>query len=398
MDIKTRITDLSEKYFEKLVEIRRHLHQFPELSFSEYETSAYIRSLLDLWGIPYEFPFVKTGILARISGGKAGRVVALRADMDALPIQERVEWEHKSANNGVMHACGHDIHMTCLLGTIKIINDLKEHLAGEFLFIFQPGEEKVPGGAKLMMEEGIFNRVKPDMIIAQHVLPSMETGKAGFKPGRYMASSDEIYLTVTGKGGHGALPEKINDPILMSAHILITLQQEINRKAPRGVPTVLSFGKVIADGAVNVIPDQVKIDGTFRTMNEVWRGEAHDLIKEISGGIARSMGGDCHVEIRSGYPVLINDEAITASSRTLAIGLLGKEMVEDMDIRMTAEDFGWFANAYPAMMYRLGIKEPGSGREHALHTSNFEADENAIKTGVALMSYLAMQHSELEEK
>jgi amidohydrolase len=391
MEIKNHIQSLTDKHFEKLLEIRNHLHKFPELSFIEYETSAYIRSLLDLWGISYKYPYVKTGIVARIKGTGTGNVVALRADMDALPIQENVDWENRSANDGIMHACGHDIHMTCLLGAIKVINDLREHLRGEILFIFQPGEEKVPGGAKLMLQEGIFDEVEPELIIAQHVLPSMQTGNVGFKPGKYMASSDEIYLTVKGRGGHGALPEKINDPVLMAANILITLQQEINRKAPRGIPTVLSFGKVRADGAVNVIPDHVSIEGTFRTMNEEWRARAHDLITRISRGIAQSMGGDCTVEVRNGYPVLINDEKVTASSIQYAAELIGEDHVEPMDIRMTAEDFGWFASAYPAMMYRLGIRPPGETEERSLHTADFTADENALRTGVSVMAYLGMR-------
>ncbi len=317
--------------------------------------------------------------------------------MDALPIKESGNLEFKSVNDGVMHACGHDIHMTSLLGAIRILNELKEHIKGEILFIFQPGEERLPGGAKLMLEEGLFEKITPDMILAQHVLPSMETGHVGFKPGMYMASSDEIFITVTGKGGHGALPENINDPVLMAANILITLQQEINRKAPSSVPTVLSFGKVVADGAVNVIPNQVNLEGTFRTMNEAWRKKAHTLIKKIATGIARSMGGDCDIEIKNGYPVLNNNESITASARKFAVELFGSEKVEDMDIRMTAEDFAWFANSYPSMMYRLGIKHPDSEKEFALHTPDFKVDENAIKTGAAMLSYLPLRFMDLDK-
>jgi len=280
--------------------------------------------------------------------------------------------------------------MASMLGAIRVINQLKTHFKGEFLFIFQPGEEKLPGGAGLMLKEGVFSEKQPDAIIAQHVLPDMEAGHVGFRAGRYMASSDEIYITVNGVGGHGALPQKISDPVLMASHILISLQQEINRKSPSGVPTVLSFGKVVADGAVNVIPDHVKLEGTFRTMDEPWRKQAHGLIQQIADGIAKSMGGNCNVEIRHGYPVLFNDEKITHLAKEKAIEFLGAERVEDMDIRMTAEDFAWFTQSVPGMMYRLGVKEPGQDKIFNLHTSKFRADEGAIKTGVAMIAYLSL--------
>jgi amidohydrolase len=280
--------------------------------------------------------------------------------------------------------------MTSLLGTIGILNQLKHLIEGEILFVFQPGEEKIPGGAKLMLEEGVFKETPPDLIIAQHVFPDMESGKVGFKAGRYMASSDEIYITVRGKGGHGALPRHINDPVLMAAHVLITLQQEIKRKAPSHIPTVLSFGKVVANGAVNVIPNQVELEGTFRTMNEPWRKEAHQLIQQIASGIASSMGGSCEVEIRHGYPVLYNDELITRESKALATDLLGEGQVEDLEIRMTAEDFAWFAQSIPGMMYRLGVKEKGSDQVYPLHTPGFRVDESALKTGISLLSYLSI--------
>ena len=383
-------TVLTDKLMKEMIGIRRHLHQFPERSFEEHKTSAYIRHHLDDWGIEYKFPIVETGIVARIKGNHPGKCIAVRTDMDALPITEASGLEFQSQHPGIMHACGHDVHMASLLGAIRVINQLKDHIHGEVLFIFQPGEEKVPGGAKLMLEEGIFHDMQPQMIIAQHVLPDMEAGHVGFKPGTYMASSDEIYITVNGKGGHGALPQYINDPVLMASHILISLQQEIHRKCPSDVPTVLSFGKVIADGAVNIIPNQVKLEGTFRAMNESWRQEAHRLIEQIAGGIASSMGGSCEVEIRKGYPMLHNHEKLTTASKTKAVELLGAKRVEDMEIRMTAEDFAWFAQSIPGMMYRLGIKEPGSNQVYPLHTPGFRVDESALKTGISLLSYLSV--------
>jgi len=392
MDFKKQIKELiTPAFMEELVGIRRHLHQHPELSFKEHLTSAYIRERLDLWGISYRFPIVETGIMASVKGKGPGPCIAVRADMDALPIREDSGLEFQSQNQGVMHACGHDLHMTSLLGAIRIADSLKDQFGGELLFIFQPGEELLPGGARLMLEEGIFKKKKPDAIIAQHVLPEMEAGHVGFREGRYMASNDEIYIRVNGRGGHGALPQHINDPVLMASHILISLQQEINRKAPSGIPTVLSFGKVVADGATNVIPDHVKLEGTFRTMDEEWRKTAHGLIEQIAGGIAGSMGGSCKVDIRPGYPVLHNDEGITRLAKKSAEHFLGTDKVEEMNLRMTAEDFAWFAQAYPAMLYRFGVKEPGQEEVFNLHTPGFRADESALETGIALLAYLSLE-------
>jgi len=392
MNFKDQINKLiTPAFINEIVSIRRQLHKHPELSFGEHQTSEFIRNLLDKWGIPYRHPYVETGLVAEIKGKGPGRCVAVRADMDALPIQENSGLDFQSENNGIMHACGHDIHMASMLGAILVLNQLKAHFKGELLFVFQPGEEKLPGGASLMLKEGIFEKRRPDAIIAQHVLPEMEAGHVGFRAGRYMASSDEIYISVNGVGGHGALPQKISDPILMASHILISLQQEINRKSPSGVPTVLSFGKVTANGAVNVIPDKVMLEGTFRTMDEVWRKQAHGLIEQIADGIARSMGGNCEVEIRHGYPVLQNDEKITRFAKEKAIDFLGAQEVEDMDIRMTAEDFGWFTQAIPGMMYRLGVKKPGQEKVFNLHTPTFNADESALETGVALMAFLSVE-------
>jgi amidohydrolase len=392
MDTKEQISSLlTDPFLDEITGIRRHLHKHPELSFVEFETSKYIRKLLDQWEIEYKYPFVETGIVAWVTGEKPGKCIALRTDMDALPVQEETGFEFQSGNPGIMHACGHDVHMATLLGAIRLLQGMRDQLQGEVLFVFQPGEEKVPGGAKLMLEEGVFQEKSPDMIIAQHVLPDMEAGHVGFKPGIYMASSDEIYITVTGKGGHGALPQYINDPVLMASHILISLQQEINRKCPSDVPTVLSFGKVIADGAVNVIPNQVQLEGTFRAMDEAWRKEAHRLIEQIATGIAKSMGGSSRVEIRHGYPVLKNHESITEAAKLKAIRCLGHENVEDMELRMTAEDFAWFTQSIPGMMYRLGVKEPGSQEVYPLHTPGFRVDESAIRTGITLLTYLALE-------
>ena len=290
-----------------------------------------------------------------------------------------------------MHACGHDMHMASLLGTIRVLNQMKHEIEGEILCLFQPGEEMLPGGAKLMLEEGVFAELPPDMILSQHVLPDMEVGHVGFRPGIYMASGDEIYITVKGKGGHAALRHDLKDPILMASKILLSLQEEVAEKTPSSIPTVLSFGKVLANGAVNVIPNEVILEGTFRTMNEEWRKEAHKLIHKLASDISSGMGGSAEVEIRHGYPVLHNHEQLSRESKRLAVKLLGLGNVEEMDIRMTTEDFAWYTRSIPGMMYRLGVRKPGSNEILPLHTSRFLADDSALKTGISLMAFLAIE-------
>jgi len=397
MNLEQQIANiLTDPLVEEIINIRRQLHQHPELSFCEHKTSETIRGLLDEWGIDYTFPHVETGIVARIQGAKPGKRIALRSDMDALPITENSGLTFSSRNKGVMHACGHDMHMASLLGTIRILDQLKHEIQGEVLFLFQPGEELIPGGAKLMLEEGVFKDREPHLIIAQHVLPEMDAGHVGFKPGIYMAANDEIFITVKGKGGHAALRKNIKDPILMASQILLTLQEEIMHKAPEDSPTVLSFGKVLADGATNVIPDDVILEGTFRTMNEEWRKEAHELIENLASNVASAMGGSVEVEIRHGYPFLHNNEQITSESKRLAIQLLGEENVEDMNLRMTAEDFAWFAQKIPGMMYRLGVGYPGSEQALSLHSPQFKVNESALRTGISLMAYLAIELLKIE--
>ncbi len=388
MNIKEKIKKLSQTYFEEIIEIRRHIHTNPELSFEEYNTSEYICNILDKWGIFYEKGFVNTGILAIIDTHKPGKTIALRADMDALPIQENNDLSFKSIKSNVMHACGHDVHTASLLGVVKILNELRNDLSGKILFVFQPGEERIPGGAKQMLEEGVFKEREPDLVIAQHVCPDLATGEVGFKQGQYMASSDEIYITVKGKGGHAALPERLIDPVLMASQLIVSLQQIVSRNSKPGLPTVLSFGKIIANGAVNIIPDKVKIEGTFRTMDEDWRNKAHELMKTIANQTTASMGGSAEIEIRKGYPVLVNDPEISSEASKLSEEYLGPDKVKTLDIRMTAEDFAYFSQNYSSVLYRLGIAEsdiPGT----ALHTSGFKVNEESIKNGMGLMSWLS---------
>ncbi len=390
MKLKDHITELSKSYFNEIREIRRHIHANPELSFEELETSEFICSKLDDWKIPYEKGFVKTGILAIIDTGKAGKTIALRADMDALPIQEKTEYSFASKKDKVMHACGHDVHTSSLLGVAKILNEMKEKLSGKILFIFQPAEEVFPGGARLMMEEGLFDKHKPDLVLAQHVYPDLEVGKVGLKPGKYMASSDEIFITIRGKGGHGALPERIIDPVLIASHVIVALQQIVSRNTKPGLPTVLSFGRLIADGSVNVIPDEVKIEGILRTMDEKWRYKVHELMQNIIHQTTASMGGSAEIEIRKSYPALVNDPELADKISDYSVEYLGKENVEELDIRMTTEDFAYFSQKYPSVMYRLGITTPGQ-EPTLLHTSGFRVDEEALMRGMGLMSWLAVR-------
>ena len=387
--MKVRIKQLSEEYFSEVLEIRRHIHKNPELSFQEFETSAYIKQKLDEYGISYTDGYVKTGILGKIEGKAKGKVVALRSDIDALPIVEVNKIDYASINKGVMHACGHDVHMASLLGAAKILNKIKDSFNGTVLLVFQPAEEKLPGGAKLMMDEGVFDKIKPDMIIGQHVMPTMPVGNVGFKSGMYMASTDEIYLTIKGKGGHAAMPYQIDDTVLIASHIITSLQQIVSRNTKSGIPAVLSFGKFIADGATNIIPNEVHIEGTFRTMNEDWRKQAHQQIEKIAKGVAQAMGADCNVKIVGGYPALINDDEVTNLAVSFAKEYLGKEQVEDMEIRMTAEDFAYFSEKYPSTFYRLGTMNKQKGTDYPLHSENFNIDEDALKISGGLMAWLA---------
>ncbi len=387
--MKEIIKNIAQNIFEETVNIRRKLHQYPELSFNEKQTSELIQKELKKTGIPFYSGFADTGILAVLDAGKEGKTLALRADMDALPINETTNLSFSSKQKNVMHACGHDVHTASLLATSKILKQIQSKLKGKILFIFQPGEEKLPGGAKLMLEDGVFDKHTPDLIIAQHVLPEMEVGKAGFKSGMYMASTDEIYITIKGKGGHAAMPHQINDTVLAASQIIVALQQIASRRAEAKTPTVLSFGKIEANGATNVIPDEVKIEGTFRTMDEQWRNKAHSLIKQIGQNTAKAFDTTAVVEIKNGYPFLKNNEVETLKLKNFAQEFAGKHNVEDMNIRMTGEDFAYFSQKYPVCFYRVGTMNPVDKIKYNLHSSNFQIDEKVLNFAPSLMAYLA---------
>jgi amidohydrolase len=392
MDLAKSIKELSEELYPEIREIRRHIHRHPELSFQEHETAEYIAAELEKEGISCRKGIAGTGLLAGIDGNAAGRIIALRADMDALPIQEENDTEYKSVVKGRMHACGHDVHSASLIGTTRILNRLREHFPGKVSFVFQPGEEKAPGGARMMLDEKLFGKEEPDLMIAQHVDPSIETGCVGFREGKYMASSDEIYITVRGKGGHAAMPHTTTDSVLIASHILVALQQIVSRHAEASTPTVLSFGRVIADGAMNVIPPEVKMEGTFRTMDEKWRLQAHKRMQNMAQSIAGSMGAECEFSIVEGYPVLINDPEVTRKSIESAKTFLGSEAVLGLDIRMTAEDFAFFARKYPSVLYRLGVRRKGNKEAKELHTPAFDIEEEALITSMGTMAWITLSH------
>ena len=390
--LKDKIHQLSDKYKSEVIAVRRHLHANPELSFQETNTVAYVEEKLREFGITNIESKADTGLVVIIEGKNPGKkVIALRGDMDALPIVEANDVPYKSTNPGVMHACGHDVHTSSLLGTARILNELKDEFEGTIKLLFQPGEEKIPGGASMMIRDGALQNPTPKAIIGQHVMPFIPVGKVGFRKGMYMASADELYLKVKGKGGHGAMPETIVDPILISAHILVALQQVVSRKADPKTPSVLSFGRVIAEGATNVIPNEVNIEGTFRTLNEVWRKEAHGHMLKIAKGIAEGMGGEVEFEIRKGYPFLKNEPELTQRAIDAAETYLGKENVLDLDIWMAAEDFSYYTQEIDGCFYRLGTRNEAKGIVSSVHTPTFDIDEDALGISTGLMAFLAIE-------
>jgi amidohydrolase len=389
--IEQRIKDKAQSILPQLVEIRRHLHMNPELSFEEFKTSNFIKSKLEELGIHYDDGFVKTGILGVIKGAKPGRVRALRAELDALPIQELSSHDYKSKIEGRMHACGHDVHMTSMLGAAMILNDMREEIEGDILLVYQPGEELLPGGAKLLLKEGIFNKYKPETILAQHVYPEIESGKVGICSGQYMASADELYITIKGKGGHGALPHLCNDAILISAEIIMALQSVVSRHMNPIIPSVLTIGRINSvGGATNIIPEEVKLEGTFRTLDEDFRKKAHVQIRKIVENICEAYGAKAEVNIMVGYPSLINDVEYSKEIKVKMINYLGSENVIDIPKRMTSEDFAYYSQVMPSCFYRLGVRNESKGITHGVHTSYFDIDENALVTGAGLMAYLSI--------
>lgn len=391
MDLLDKIRKLSDQHSGKVVEFRRHIHANPELSYQEFNTVKFVADTLRSFGLSPTEGLATTGLIVDITGrNPEKKMIALRADMDALPIVEANDVPYKSKNPGVMHACGHDVHTSSLLGTARILNEVKDQFEGTIRLIFQPGEEKNPGGASYMIRDGALENPRPSGIIGQHVFPLLPTGKIGFKEGMYMASADEIYLKVIGKGGHGAAPDLAVDPIVIASHIIIALQQIISRNANPRQPTVLTFGNITGFGATNIIPNEVNIAGTFRAMNEVWRESALTKIKKMAESIAEGMGGTCEVNISRGYPYLENNPELTRRIRSAAEAYVGKENVVDIDITLGAEDFAYYSQVVPASFYRLGTRNDAKGLSSYVHTPTFDIDEDALKIAPGLMAWMAI--------
>ncbi|NQU33622.1 MAG: amidohydrolase [Bacteroidetes bacterium] len=388
LTVKQGVNNISDL----LISIRRHLHANPELSFQEKNTALYISSLLTDWNISHETNIGGYGIVGLIKGNNPkSKIIALRADMDALPINENNDIDYCSINKGIMHACGHDVHMTCLLGTIKILSENPDWFEGTIKFIFQPAEESLPGGAIKMIEDGVLENPAPELIIGQHVFPELEVGKVGVRSGVYMASSDEVILTIHGRGGHAAIPSSFDDTILSASEIIVKVKKAVSEQSPNGFPTVLSFGKIVADGAFNVIPSEVKIIGTFRTFDEDWRNNVHSLIKNISKETAAKHNTTCNVFINRGYPVLENDDKLTKKFKISAAEFLGEKNVFDLDVRTTVEDFARYTQLIPGCFYRLGIANKEKGIASNLHSPTFNVDEKSIEIGTGLMIWNAFE-------
>lgn len=386
--LKARITELAQLYHQEFVQLRRHLHAHPELSYQEYETAAFVKQKLQEWEIPC-IEMAGTGIVGHIEGRNARKkVIALRADMDALPITEANQVPYKSTKEGVMHACGHDVHTTCLLGAAKILQQLRTEWEGTVKLIFQPGEEKNPGGASLMIKAGVLENPAPQAIFGLHVHPQLETGKLSFRGGQVMASADEIYISIKGTGGHAAAPHLTVDTILIASHLVVALQQIISRNNNPLQASVLSITAFQGGHTTNVIPSEVKLMGTFRALNEEWRFKAHELIRRQAEALVTGMGASIELHIDIGYPSVFNNETLTAAARARATAYLDAAAIETTEMRMGAEDFGFYTQQIPGCFFRLGTGNLAKGIQAGVHTPNFDIDENAIKTGMGIMAWL----------
>jgi amidohydrolase len=382
---------LAKKYKEEFVEVRRTIHANPELSYVEFETSAFIQSKLTAWGIPFQV-MATTGVVGLIHGKNPNaRIVALRADIDALPITEENDVPYKSKNVGVMHACGHDVHTTCLLGAAKILNDTKPDWEGTVKLIFQPGEEKNPGGASLLIKEGVLENPSPQKIFGLHVHNILQVGQFSFRGGMVMASTDEIFINIKSSGGHAAAPHLTADTILIASQLVVSLQQIVSRNNSPFNPTVLSITSIQGGNATNIIPSEVKLMGTFRAMDEEWRYKAHALIKKQTEMLVEAMGATAEVKIDIGYPFVKNDEALSASARILAEEFAGADNVSETELRMGAEDFAYYSQIIPACFYRLGVGNINKGIKIGVHTPTFNVDEDAIEHGMGMMAWLAVK-------
>jgi len=386
--LQQKIKELATQYAPEFIAVRHHLHAHPELSYQEFETAKFIQEKLSAYGIPFESK-ATTGVIGLIEGRNPGkRVVALRADMDALPIQEENDVPYRSTKPGIMHACGHDVHTTCLLGAARILAETKNDWEGTVKLIFQPGEEKNPGGASLLIKEGVLENPRPQCIFGMHVNPQLEVGKLSFRAGKVMASADEIYINVKGQGGHAAAPHWTVDTILVASHLVVALQQIISRNNSPLSPSVLSITAFNGGYTTNVIPTEVKLMGTFRAMDEEWRFKAHELIRRTTENLVKAMGAEVDLHIDVGYPTVYNHEALHKLAKSIAQDFMGSERVEETEVRMGAEDFGFYSQQIPGCFFRLGTANKGKGITHGVHTPLFNIDESAIEIGMGMMAML----------
>lgn len=386
--LQQKIQSLATDYAAEFIAVRQHLHAHPELSYQEFATSKFVQEKLSEIGIPFTV-VATTGVLGILTGKNPdSRVIALRADMDALPIQEENQVAYVSQNPGVMHACGHDVHTSVLLGAAKILHALKDEWEGTIKLIFQPGEERNPGGASYMIKDGVLENPRPQGIFGLHVHPGLDLGKLSFRKGRVMASADEIYITIRSKGGHAAAPHLTADTLLIASHLVVSLQQVISRNNNPLSPSVLSICSMQGGHTTNVIPSEVKMMGTFRAMDETWRKKAHELIRKLAVGLVESMGAEIDLHIDVGYPTVDNDPALTGNAWALAEEYMGKENVSETEMRMGAEDFGYYTQVIPGCFYRLGVRNTEKGIIHNVHTPLFNIDERAIETGMGMMAWL----------
>jgi hippurate hydrolase len=369
--------------------IRHHIHQHPELSFEEHQTAAFIEQQLSNWGITYTSGLAGTGVVGVLEGRNPGkRCIAVRAELDALPILEANDTPYKSRNAGVMHACGHDVHATCLLGVLRILSEHKDEWEGRVKFIFQPGEEKHPGGGSIMIAEGVLKNPDVDAIFGLHVYPHLPAGNVGFRSGQYMASTDEIHITINGKGGHAALPHQTIDPIAISAQVITALQQVVSRKSNPVSPSVLSFGMIAGGTVNNVIPDKVELAGTLRTMDETWRATAHKLINDIVTNICEAFGATAEIDIPKGYPSLYNNPELTASAEGWAKEYLGDDHVKQLNLRMTADDFAFYSHEVPGCFFRIGTNRDDKEFTASVHNPHFDIEESAMVTAIGTMGWI----------
>lgn len=390
--LSMRIRELANLYFDDTVAIRRHLHQHPELSFHEFETAKFVGDKLEEYGFAVRRGVAETGVVGELNGALPGPTVLLRADIDALPILERTNLAFASNNDGVMHACGHDIHTAGLLCVARILAELRDELAGTVRLAFQPAEEHVPGGALGMIRDGVLENPKPDAVFGLHTWPPMATGTIAVRPGMFMASNDEIEITVHGEGGHAAAPHLLSaDPVLVASQLVVALQSIVSRNCPPNVPSVLSFGSVHADGASNVIPDTVRLLGTLRCMDEVWRKEAKRRIHQVVENVTAAFGARADLTIIDGYPLLRNDDQMAAFVRDEGTRFLGGSKSSEAPLWFAAEDFAYYLQEIPGAFFLLGVNREET-EVTGLHTNTYDPNEDALRTGSSFMAHLALRY------